>query len=100
MIGLINHGETATYSNLQFDEGVNQVTFRHGSPVASTVKLTLESTMGTIIQSFAIPATGSFNSLSETVFDLQTLSGIGKVTLQFLGGPGALLDLDWLKFDL
>ena len=99
VLGSINSGESVTYSNLDFGVGTTEVTFRYGSPVASTIELSYVGQSGVVTQRFDLTATGSFGSLTESTFDLLLPAGAGDITLTFVGGSGGpLLDLDWLVF--
>ncbi|MEM7473931.1 MAG: carbohydrate-binding protein [Planctomycetota bacterium] len=99
VIGSIQNGDSAGYGMLDFGDGAGQITVRYATPRSGEVKIISRSPSGEeLLETIPLNNTGSFNIFREQTFDISTISGKHDVYFEFVGGVGALFDLDNFEF--
>lgn len=100
VIGDIQAGDWALYSNLNFDGGVGRFEISLASATGvGSISLYLDAIAGDPLGTVMIPNTGSLDSYTTASIHLTTtVTEVHDLYLQFSGGSASLVNVDWLRF--
>ena len=98
-VGFINNGDWVSYNNVDFNSGVDSIEMSVASGNSGgTIEVREGSTLGTLLGTVEVPATGSFTTWKTVKANVLETSGEKDIYLMFTGGSGALFDIDWFTF--
>lgn len=97
-IASIFNGSNTHYNNINL-AGINTFRARVASAGSGgNIQVRLDSATGTVIGTCAVPVTGDWQSWITVTCGLTGASGIHNVYLVYIGGSGALFNVEWFAF--
>ena len=98
-IGSIENGTWARYDDVNFGSGATGFSSSTASATSGgAIQLRLDSTTGTLVGSATVTGTGGWNNFTTVNSSVSGASGVHDLYLVFVGGSGALLDVDYFVF--
>ena len=99
-VGWIDTGDYLHFSAVDFGSGAASFTARVASAgVGGTIEIRTGSLTGTVLGSCAVPVTGGWQTWTTINCNVSGLSGVRALYLRFVGGAGALFNLNWFRFN-
>ncbi|MGA9566141.1 MAG: carbohydrate-binding protein [Candidatus Korobacteraceae bacterium] len=97
-LGFILDGAFAAYQNVDFGNGVSQVSVSVANPtIGGTIEFHIDSVGGPVVASVPIPATGDWQSWTTAVGTAASVIGIHDLILVFRG-TGDIGNVNWFRF--
>jgi len=93
-VGYIENGNTLTYNNIDFGNGVSSFKAYVATESNTSIQIRKGSANGTLLGTLNVNSTGSWNTYQEKTASISNVTGVQTIVLVFSGA----VNVDWFTF--
>lgn len=98
-IGWIDHGDHASYNNVDFGSSVSIFKARVASDsLGGNIEVRIDGINGKLLGFMIVNNTGGWQSWITQEINIDNVNGIHDLYLVFTGGSGGLMNINWITF--